>query len=101
MSEVRNGLFCTIDDSQKCVRINQVADCGNEQRKTINGMTVVFSHEDAARASEQLIFDEPLPVNVRNDTLSQEVSKLMIAHYGKQYQWMTDDVLLLCRKLQH
>ena len=81
MNEIRNCLFCTIDDSNQCVRIDQVADSGNEQRKTITAMTVVFSLGNDAKASEPLKFDEPLPVDVENDRLKQEVSKLMIAHY--------------------
>lgn len=91
MNEIRNHLFCTIDNLNKCVRINQIADCGSEQCERITMITVVFPNDNIRRASEQLNLDEPLPLDVGKDRLKQEVSKRMIAHYGNEYQWMKDD----------
>ena len=91
MNEIRNHLFCTIDNLNKCVRINQIADCGSEQCERITMITVVFPNDNIRRASEQLNLDEPLPLDVGKDRLKQEVSKRMIAYYGNEYQWMKDD----------
>ncbi len=91
MNENKNCLICTIDDSNKCVRINQVADCGNKYRESITAMTVVFISENIRRASEPLKLVEPLSLDVGDDRLKQEVSKLVIARYGNEYQWMKED----------
>ena len=90
MNEIRNHLFCTIDNLNKCVRINQIADCGSEQCERITMITVVFPNDNIRRASEQLNLDEPLPLDVSKDRLKLEVSKLVIAHYGNEYQWMNE-----------
>ena len=90
MNEIRNFLFCTIDDLNKCVRISQVADCGSEQCERITMITVVFPNDNIRRASEQLNLDDPLPLDVSKDRLKLEVSKLVIAHYGNEYQWMNE-----------
>jgi len=91
MNENKNGIICTIDDTKKCVRIDQVADCGNEQCEMITTMIVKFSNGNLRMVSAQLFFDEPLPLCVSEDRLKQEVSKLVIAHYGNEYKWINVD----------
>ena len=87
MNRNKNSLFCIIDDSNQCVRINQVAEVGTEESPKIKYLSVIHAGNKEA---EQLALAEPIPVNVKSEQLRQIVSKIMIARYKAQYPWMMD-----------